>query len=47
MCLCACGYGCPQRPEEGVGSPGAVVIGSFELLGTKLGSFARAVCPNH
>lgn len=36
-----------QRPEEGIGFPGAVVMGSFELLGTKLGSFARAVCPNH
>lgn len=47
VCVCACEYGCPERPEEDVGSPGAVVTGSFELLGAKLGSFARAVCPDH
>lgn len=37
MCMCvslvsgSCVCGDPQRPEEGLGSPGAAVIGSYEL----------------
>lgn len=29
-------------PGEGVGSPGAVVIGGFELLGTNLGVLCKS-----
>jgi hypothetical protein len=40
VCTCACRS--PWRPEEGIGSPGTRVTGSYELsvwvLETKLGS---------
>lgn len=47
VCVCECM--CPQRLEEGLESSGARVKGSCALsnlvLGTKLRSFGRMVCP--
>lgn len=44
--VCAFKCMCPQRPEEGIGSPGAGVEGVCELLSVgKAGSLGRAVYP--
>lgn len=57
VCVClwvvyATECGCPQRPAEGIESPGAGVIGGYELpawvLGTRLLTSTRVVhAPNH
>lgn len=36
--VCICTYGCPRKPEEGIGAPGAGVIGSSESPNVSLGN---------
>jgi hypothetical protein len=44
MCMCECI--CQQSPEEGVGSPEAVVIGSCELPGVCAENQTQVLCKN-